>query len=87
MIPLRPAPDGPEVELLRCRRCSRSRWRSNGTELSRDEALGALGPQAGAPDPAPPRPTAPVRKRPAVTAPTRAAELRELLTGWQVLGS
>ena len=103
VIPLRSAPAGPGVELLRCRSCARSRWRSEGTEISRNQALDALGqrseaaaPPAPAAEPATEPATARPRRRrsPAPTisiaspaAPSRAAELRELLADWQVLGS
>ena len=111
VIPLRSAPAGPGVELLRCRSCARSRWRSEGTEISRNQALDALGqrseaaaPPAPAAEPATAPATEPAtapatarprrRRSPAPTisiaspaAPSRAAELRELLADWQVLGS
>jgi hypothetical protein len=89
VIPLRAGPDGPVVELLRCRRCTRSHWRSEGTDVSRSQALDALGPTATPPPTiTAPQPARAVRApRAAPTAPARAAELRNLLAGWQVLGS
>jgi len=85
VIPLRAAPAGPAVELLRCRSCTRSHWCRDGSEISRTDALGSLRSEAVLPaEPVTARP-APGRKPAA--APSRAAELRDLLAGWQVLGS
>jgi len=85
VIPLRAAPAGPAVELLRCRSCTRSHWCRDGSEISRTDALGSLGSEAAMPaEPVTPRPAP--RREPTV-GPSRAAELRDLLAGWQVLGS
>ena len=91
VIPLRGGPDGPVVELLRCRRCTRSSWRRDGADVSREQALGALAPppppQAASPAPVAAQPDRADQRRAASAAPARATELRDLLSGWQVLGS
>jgi hypothetical protein len=79
------------VELVRCASCGTSAWQLDGRQVSRDRALGALSAVFASTTPRP----APRRVRPApapeVAAPAPdlapAADLVDLLAGWQVFGA